>query len=147
MSEPEGGDAACWAHLVDDSMTADGPSLGAVVAVDAAALAAGSAEVVPWSTRSADLNVNLLHFAAGDGVAPHFNTEVDVLLVGVAGEGEVVVDGEAYPLRPGRVVLIPKGRERSTRATSEHFSYLSCHRARPGLMPAPRLPREDGRAR
>jgi quercetin dioxygenase-like cupin family protein len=111
-----------------------------VVAVDAAAFAAGSAEAVPWSTRSADLNVNLLNFQVGDGVAPHVNAEVDVLLVGVAGEGEVLAGAASYPLQAGRVVLIPKGLERSTRATSEHFAYLSCHRARRGLMPAPRLP-------
>lgn len=146
MPESEGGDAACWAHLVDDFASSDGPSLAGVVAVDLAAIAGASTEAVPWSTRSLDLNVNLLHWAAGRGVAAHINTEVDVLLVGVAGEGEVLVDGERYPLRPGRVVLVPKGRERATLATSEHFSYLSCHRARPGLMPAARVPREDSHA-
>lgn len=144
MSEPEGGDAACWAHLVDDFAT-DAPAAGGVVAVDVAALAERSAEAVPWSTRSADLNVNLLRFRTGDGVAPHVNAEVDVLLVGVAGEGEILTGEAAYPLRPGRVVLVPKGRERSTRATSEDFAYLSCHRARPGLMPAPRPPAESSR--
>lgn len=146
MSEPEGGDAACWAHLVDDFTTSDETSLGGVVAVDVAAIAHGTAEVVPWSTSSADLNVNLLHFAPGTGVAAHINTEVDVLLVGIVGEGEVRVDGEQYSLRPGCVLLVPKGRERSTLATNEHFSYLSCHRARLRLMPARRLPEEDAHA-
>jgi quercetin dioxygenase-like cupin family protein len=138
MSEPEGGDAACWAHLVDDFTAVDGTSLGGVVAVDVAAIGDGAREAVPWSTRSADLDVNLLHFAAGDGVAAHINADLDVLLVGVAGGGEVLVDGQPYPLRPGRVVLVPKGRERATLATSEQFCYLSCHRARPGLMPVSR---------
>ena len=145
MSEPEGGDAACWAHLLDDLDETDATITGGVVAVDVAAFA-HHAEAVPWSTRSADLNVNLLHFRAGDGVASHVNAEVDVLLVGVAGEGEVLAGAATYPLRPGRVILIPKGLERATHATSEHFAYLSCHRARPGLMPAPRLPQEDGHA-
>lgn len=147
MSEPEGGDAACWAHLVDDFSASHERSLGGVEAVDLIALAAGTVEAVPWSTRSQDLNVNLLHWVAGQGVAAHVNTEVDVLLVGVAGEGEVIVDGESFPLCPGRVVLVPKGRERATLATSEHFSYLTCHQARRGLMPAPRLLREDDYAR
>ena len=147
MPEPEGGDAACWAHLVDDFANVDGSSLAGVVAIDLVAIAGASTEAVPWSTRSADLNVNLLHWSAGDGVAAHINTEVDVLLVGVGGEGEVLVDGEPYPLRPGRVVLVPKGRERATLATSEHFSYLSCHRARRGLMPAPLLPKGESHAR
>jgi quercetin dioxygenase-like cupin family protein len=145
MSEPEGGDAACWAHLVDE-FEAEAQAPDGVVAVDVAAFAKSSIEAVPWSTRSADLNVNLLHFQAGDGVAAHVNPEVDVLLVGVAGEGEVLAGEATYPLRPGRVVLIPKGLERSTRATSEHFAYLSCHRARRGLMPAPRLPKEGDHA-
>lgn len=146
MSEPEGGDAACWAHLVDDFAGAAVPAHDGVVTVDLAAIAQGSTEAVPWSTRSTDLNVNLLHFQEGDGVAPHVNAEVDVLLVGVAGEGEVLAGAATYPLRPGRVVLIPKGLERSTRATGEHFSYLSCHRARQGLMPAPRLPKAGDHA-
>ena len=142
MSEPEGGDAACWAHLLDDLDETDATITGGVVAVDVAALA-HHAEAVPWSTRSADLNVNLLHFRAGDGVASHVNAEVDVLLVGVAGEGEVLAGAATYPLRPGRVILVPKGLVRSTRATSEHFAYLSCHRARRGLLPVPRLPRTE----
>ena len=147
MSEPEGGDAACWAHLVDDFSEVRTPAHDGVVAVDVADFADGATVAVPWSTRSADLNVNLLHFQAGDGVAAHVNAEVDVLLVGVAGAGEVLAGMATYPLRAGLVVLIPKGLERSTRATSEHFSYLSCHRARPGLMPAPRLPRKGSHAR
>ena len=142
MSEPEGGDAACWAHLFDDLDAVDTSSTSGVVAVDVAALA-HHAEAVPWSTRSTDLNVNLLHFRAGDGVASHVNAEVDVLLVGVAGEGEVLAGAATYPLRPGRVMLVPKGIVRSTRAMSEHFAYLSCHRARRGLLPVPRLPRTD----
>ena len=147
MSEPQGGDAACWAHLVDDFLGAEAESHHGVVAVDVAALADRSDEAVPWSTRSADLNVNLLHFREGDGVAAHVNAEVDVFLVGVSGEGDVLVGLEPYPLRPGRVVLIPKGLERSTRATSERFSYLSCHRARRGLMPAPRVLKKEDDAR
>lgn len=142
MSEPEGGDAACWAHLFDEDA---GPASG-VVAVDVAAFAAAAEVAVPWSTQSADLNVNLLVFAAGEGVAPHINGEVDVLLVGVSGEGEVIVGGEHFPLHPGRVVLAPKGQERATVARSTRFAYLSCHRARKGLMPAPRLPRESDHA-
>ncbi|MEZ4562000.1 MAG: cupin domain-containing protein [Thermomicrobiales bacterium] len=142
MSEPEGGDAACWAHLFDEyAGEGAGPASG-VVAVDVDALAAVAGVAVPWSTQSADLNVNLLVFAAGDGVAPHVNGEVDVLLAGVSGEGEIVVGGERFPLRPGRVVLVPKGQERSTVARSDRFAYLSCHRARKGLMPAPRRPKE-----
>ena len=147
MSEPEGGDAACWAHLFDESAGVGAGPANGVVAVDVAAFAAAADVAVPWSTQSADLNVNLLVFAAGDGVAPHINGEVDVLLVGVSGEGEVGVRCERCPLHPGRGVLVPMGRERATVARSERFAYLSCHRARKGLMPAPRLPKEGDHAR
>ncbi|MCA9876736.1 MAG: hypothetical protein KC442_03110, partial [Thermomicrobiales bacterium] len=68
MPESEGGDAACWAHLFEGELASASPVSG-VVAVNVAALEA-SREAVPWSTRSADLNVNLLVFANGDGVAP-----------------------------------------------------------------------------
>ena len=146
MSEPEGGDAACWAHMFDE-VAGDGAGLvSGVVAVDVAAFAAAADVAVPWSTQSADLNVNLLVFAAGDGVASHVNGEVDVLFVGVSGEGEIVVGEERFPLQPGRVVLVPKGRERATVARSARFAYLSCHRARKGLMPVPRRPKEGSRA-
>ncbi|MBL8127203.1 MAG: hypothetical protein JNM64_06180, partial [Chloroflexia bacterium] len=85
MSEPEGGDAACWAHLFDEDGGEGAEAVSGVVAVDVAAFAAAADVAVPWSTQSADLNVNLLVFAAGDGVSAHVNGEVDVLLVCVSG--------------------------------------------------------------
>jgi quercetin dioxygenase-like cupin family protein len=88
-----------------------------------------------WTHESADLDVNLLVFPAGEGVAAHVNAEVDVLLVGVAGEGVVEIDGEASPLRAGQAIVIPKGARRSTVSVSESFAYLTCHRRRGALWP------------
>ena len=82
-----------------------------------------------------DLNLNLLSFAEGEGVQEHVNREVDVLLIGVAGAGLVTVDGEPRPFREGMLLLVPKGARRSTRALSERFAYLTCHRKRAGLWP------------
>jgi hypothetical protein len=48
--------------------------------------------------RSDDLDVNLLVFREGNGVAEHANAEVDVLLVGIAGEGVVTIDGRTHSL-------------------------------------------------
>lgn len=90
---------------------------------------------VRWGGASEDLNVTLLSWPAGEGVAPHVGNEVDVVLIAVAGAGEVIVDGEAFALSAGQALLIPKGRERAIRAVSERFSYLSVHRRRAGLMP------------
>lgn len=89
-----------------------------------------------WAQESADLHVNLLTFAPGTGVAEHVNAELDVLLVGVAGAGEVVIDGVTHALRPGAAILIPKNSRRAIRSTEGAFSYLSCHRRRAMLWPA-----------
>ena len=130
----EGGDAACWAHLFEGNEVAVVAPPRAVVTADLGALATAARSAVPWSTQSADLSVNLLVFAAGDGVAPHVNSEVDVLLVGVAGEGAVSVDDATIPLQPGGLILIPAGSRRGIQAGSARLAYLSCHRARSGLI-------------
>ena len=85
--------------------------------------------------ESEDLNVTLLSWKAGQGVATHINDEVDVVLIVVDGEGEVSVDGQAFALIVGQALLIPKGCERAIRCAGERFSYLSVHRRRRGLMP------------
>ncbi len=82
------------------------------------------------------MNANLLVFAAGEGVAEHVNAEVDVLLVGIAGEGVVDVGGTGRLLRAGQALVVPKGARRGTRGVSVRFAYLTCHRRRPGLWPA-----------
>ena len=82
---------------------------------------------------SEDLNANLIGFPVGEGVGEHVNGEVDVLVVGVSGEGCVSVDGRAHPLRAGVVVFVPKGTRRSTRSDSADFAYLSVHRRRSPL--------------
>ena len=105
--------------------------------VDLAALARTGQPAGPiWSRQSEDLSLNLVVFAAGNGVAEHVNAEVDVLLVGVAGEGVVEVDGRALPLPPGHALLVAKGARRATRAVAGHFAYLTCHRRRDGLVPS-----------
>ena len=88
-----------------------------------------------WSHQGADLNVNLVVFDAGDGVEEHVNREVDVLLVGVTGEGVVTIDGERHALAAGAALVVPKGARRGIRAVEHRFAYLTCHRRRAGLWP------------
>lgn len=88
-----------------------------------------------WGYESDDLNLTLLVWTAGERVAPHVNEEVDVVLIVVAGEGDVHVNGAVHALRPGQALLIPKGVARAIHPTSKRFSYLSVHRRRRGLMP------------
>jgi quercetin dioxygenase-like cupin family protein len=89
-----------------------------------------------WSANSEQLNVNLLRLPAGDGVAEHVNNEVDVVLVVFEGSGELTADGVAYPLRPGHVLVVPRGASRAMRCTAGPLVYLTCHRRRAGLMPS-----------
>ena len=89
-----------------------------------------------WSLRGAgDLNANLVSFPPGEGVGEHVNAERDVLVVGVAGAGAVVVDGAEHEVLPGTVILVPAGARRATRAGGERFSYLTVHRRRPPGIP------------
>ena len=112
--------------------------------VDLAALAQESTIRQPaWAYQSADLNVNLLVWGADEGVVEHVNSEVDVLLVGIAGDGFVEVDGTAHPLRSGQALIIPKGTRRAIRSARGRFAYLTCHRRRAGLWPH-RMPHSAG---
>jgi quercetin dioxygenase-like cupin family protein len=86
---------------------------------------------VVWSLQeSGDLNVNLVRFTEGEGVGEHVNDEVDVLLVGVSGSGEVRINGRLQCLSSGTLILLPKGARRSTRGSSADFAYLTVHRRR-----------------
>jgi quercetin dioxygenase-like cupin family protein len=105
------------------------------LAAFAAAASASEAAGAVWSLASKDLNLNLLHFRSGDGVAAHINNEVDVIGLVIAGEGTLDLDGRQERLQPGRLFFVPSGARRAIISRSSDFSYLSCHRRRAGLMP------------
>jgi mannose-6-phosphate isomerase-like protein (cupin superfamily) len=149
--EEYGGDPPCWAHLFEEEATgleidvedqagsseSAGPDTGqGQEVVDLAALAQwATAPGAIWTWQSEDLNVNLLVFASGEGVAEHVNAEVDVLLIGIAGAGAVTIDGTRQILSPGHAMVVPKGANRGIQSTTESFAYLTCHRRRGGLWP------------
>lgn len=109
--------------------------------IDLVRLARNSEERKPaWGLQTEDLNVNLVVLDADGGVALHTNTEVDVLLVGIDGQGCVEIDGESRDIDAGKALVVPKGSSRSIRCTADRFAYLSCHRRRAGLWPE-RVPR------
>ena len=105
------------------------------VVADLAALAADGERRPAWKHDTEDLDLNLVVLGAGGEIAEHRNAEVDVLLVGVEGEGVVDVDGEGHAMRAGRAIVIPKGARRSIRGIGGRFAYLTCHRRRAGLWP------------
>jgi mannose-6-phosphate isomerase-like protein (cupin superfamily) len=109
------------------------------IMVDLVDVSDGAAHSGPqWSHESTDLDLTLLSWRSQQQVAAHVNDEVDVVLVGVAGTGDVTVNGEMYRLGPGQALLIPKGAERSMQCTDGRWSYLSVHRRRRGLWPTVR---------
>ena len=152
MSDKEeyGGDPPCWAHLfAEETIGMENEPEDRAESSQSAVLSTGPGQVVDlaaqvnaatapgaiWTRQSEDLNVNLLVFASGEGVAEHVNAEVDVLLVGIEGTGAVTIDGTRHIVRAGQALVIPKGARRSTNGVSASFAYLTCHRRRAGLWP------------
>jgi mannose-6-phosphate isomerase-like protein (cupin superfamily) len=88
-----------------------------------------------WGHECDDLDLTLLSWQAGQRIEAHVNEEVDVVWIGLEGTGVALVDGERHELRPGVLLLVPKGVARGVEAVSERFSYLSVHKRRRGLMP------------
>lgn len=91
---------------------------------------------IAWSTTSRDLHVNLIVLQQGESIPLHRNDEVDVLIVGIDGAGEIAINGAVHRLTPDTTVLIPQGTERSVRSLRIPFAYLTCHRRREMLWPA-----------
>jgi quercetin dioxygenase-like cupin family protein len=103
----------------------------AVSAVDLAGLAAaGDRPGALWRLAGEDLQANLIRLGSGDRIQPHRNDEVDVLMVVVAGRGELTLDGQVHPLVPMALVHVPKGTVRAVVAVDGALAYLSVHRRR-----------------
>jgi len=101
---------------------------------------AGTGRAVLWALETADLDVNLVAWPAGDGVADHVNDQVDVLLVVVGGGLLLRLDGSDVPLAAGQAIVVPKGTSRSITAEATGVTYLSAHRRRGPLnvgLPSP----------
>ncbi len=104
----------------------------AVAAVDLASLAAaGDRQGALWGMNGEYLQANLIRLGLGDRIQPHRNDEVEVLMVVVAGRGELTLDGQVHPLAPMALVHVPKGTVRAVVAVDGPLAYLSVHRRRP----------------
>ena len=90
------------------------------------------------------LDANLVRLAPGAEVGEHVEGDLDVLLVVVAGGGELgggplgvgppgSAGPEREPLAPGTVVWLPRQSHRSLHAGPDGLVYLTAHRRRPGL--------------
>ncbi|MGW2512938.1 hypothetical protein ACWC0A_26795 [Streptomyces scopuliridis] len=87
------------------------------------------------------LDANLVHLPPRQGVEAHAETELDVLLLVVAGSGVLGTAEGAEPLAGGALIWLPRGCVRSITAHAEGLSYLTVHRRRPGIRIRPS---EDG---
>jgi quercetin dioxygenase-like cupin family protein len=87
----------------------------------------------PWAVASADLNATVVAWQPGGGVSSHRNDERDVLVVVIAGDGTLRVDGRQIHLHAQRGVMIPKGTVREVSAGPDGLRYLSIHLRRSGL--------------
>lgn len=109
------------------------PKLFAIDSAYAQRVAQGGG--VQWGFQSEDLNGNLVSWSKGQGVAPHVNSEVDVLLMVVSGNGAVIIDDHEIAVGPGQCLLLPKSARRSILAASDGFSYFTVHQRRKPLSP------------
>ena len=91
---------------------------------------AGDGRAVLWGLETPDLDVNLVTWPAGDGVAEHVNDQVDMLLVVVDGGLCIRLDGNDVPVVAGQAIVVSKGVARSITADAAGVTYLSAHRRR-----------------
>ncbi|MFD0279494.1 cupin domain-containing protein [Kitasatospora sp. NPDC127111] len=93
-----------------------------------------------WRLTGAErqLDANVVRLRAGASVADHVEPELDVLVLGIAGEGTLRCGDTTHALRPGALRLLPRGATRAVAAGPEGVVYLTVHRRRPGLAIRPR---------
>jgi uncharacterized protein (DUF2249 family)/quercetin dioxygenase-like cupin family protein len=88
-----------------------------------------------WKLEMAQrhLDANIIRLPEGQRIASHVGPDLDVLLVVVAGRGELVTDAAREPLRPGDIAWLPRGSQRCLEAGPDGLSYLTVHPRRPAL--------------
>lgn len=88
-----------------------------------------------WAFETDDLDCSLVNWKASEGIVDHVNSEVDVLIIVLQGDGTLNIDGSQFDLAPGFVALIPKGATRSISGGPEGLAYTSIHKRRKRLRP------------
>lgn len=117
-------------------MTAEDPGDGSRPVDLSRLVARAKDQRIAWAIQSADLNVNLIVLQRDERIQAHRNDEVDVLIVGIDGVGEITIDGTASQITPDTAVIVPKGTTRALTALEAPFAYLTCHRHRRQLWPS-----------
>ncbi|MBN3932253.1 cupin domain-containing protein [Streptomyces verrucosisporus] len=87
------------------------------------------------------LDANLVRLPPGASVGEHAENDLDVLLLVVAGGGEMEDgSGGRRALAPKALVWLPRTSRRALRAGPEGLVYLTVHRRRPGMTVGVRPP-------
>ena len=87
-----------------------------------------------WGVASAELNATLLAWPPGHGVVEDTASELDVLLIVLAGSGTAKVDDREHELVSGSALLVERGHTRAIHAGAEGLRYLSVHKRRGPLQ-------------
>jgi quercetin dioxygenase-like cupin family protein len=103
------------------------------------AQSASSASGALWRLEEADrqLDAKLIRLRPGQSVDLHQESDVDVMLLPLAGGGTLRCgdesDSEAISLAPHALIWLPRGSRRALEAGSEGLAYLTVHRKRAGM--------------
>lgn len=97
-------------------------------------LLAGAGVGPLWGMASNDLNATLLEWPPGHEVTEHVNTDLDVFVVVLAGNGTLTIDAQPHRLTTGSAILVERGTRRGIRAGTDGLRYLSIHRRRAPLQ-------------
>jgi quercetin dioxygenase-like cupin family protein len=108
-----------------------GNAFEAAAGADDAAAGGGAA----WRLRPEprQLDSNVIRLRPGGRIDSHVGPDLDVLVLVLAGDGQVVGEADAVPLTEGALVWLPRRSRRAIEAGEQGLSYLTVHRKRPGL--------------
>ncbi|GGZ45534.1 hypothetical protein [Streptomyces subrutilus] len=122
-------------------MTSTRPAVQVVPPAQNAAVGPGQLGV-GWALGDPvrDLDANLIRLGPGARIGEHTEPVLGVLLVVVAGTGELRTPDTTWVLEAGSVVWMPVGATRALCAGADGMTYATAHRRRPplGIGPAPR---------
>ena len=98
-----------------------------------------------WKLRMAerDLDSTIIQLPPQGTIAAHAGPELDVLLVVLAGSGQLTTELNVVDLRPGALVWLPRHAQREFTAGDDGLRYLTVHHRREALPLLPLTSRAD----